>query len=99
MTVLPLLAQALLWLAEGRVTRLVSGDDTLCPQEVADIMGTSPDDVETLLATGAIPSHTIEDETVVSVSDILDYLKTYREEANIALNEMISEAQSLGLYE
>jgi len=99
LSVLPILAQALIGLAEGRVIRLFSGDDTLSPQEVAGMMGVSPEYVERLLETGALPSHTMEDETVVSVSHVLDHLKAYREGAEEGLKEMIEEAERLGLYE
>jgi excisionase family DNA binding protein len=72
---------------------------TLSTQEAADLLHISRTTLVRLLETGAIPFEKPSRHRKVRLDDLLDYRRRQRSQAEVALADMIADAERLGLYD
>jgi len=71
----------------------------LSTQEAADLLRISRTTLVRLLETGAIPFEKPSSHRKVRLDDLLEYRRRQRSAAELALADMITDAERLGLYE
>jgi excisionase family DNA binding protein len=96
---LRMLAEALAEMAEGRSIAFVPLDTELSTQQAAGLLGVSRPYLIKLLEQGRMPFRKVGEQRRIRYRDLLDYVKTYQQEATAALNEAAGEDQRHGLYE
>lgn len=94
-----LLLEALEEIGKGNEVILVSTDAELSTQQAADMARVSRPFFVKLLEEGKLPYRKVGAHRRILHSDLMRFLEDYQKSAHIALDEMTSEAQSLGLYE
>jgi excisionase family DNA binding protein len=93
------LAEVLARMAEGKAVTLVPLHAELSTQQAADLMGVSRPYFIKLLEQGKMPFRKVGEQRRVLYQDLLCYIEEYQKAAHAALDEMVAEAQRLGLYE
>jgi excisionase family DNA binding protein len=72
---------------------------TLSTQEAADLLRISRTTLVRLLETGVIPFDKPSRHRKVRLDDLLEYRRRQRSQAELALAEMVADAERLGLYD
>jgi excisionase family DNA binding protein len=72
---------------------------TLSTQEAADLLRISRTTLVRLLDTGAIPFDRPSRHRKVRLDDLLEYRRRQQSQAELALADMVAEAERLGLYD
>lgn len=97
------LLQALLHLTEAMSRNLavsiVPHTLQLSTQEAADLLGISRPTLVRMLENGKIPFEQHNRHRRIYLADILEYQKRQRRIANEALDDLVADAQMLGLYD
>ena len=92
-----LLSRVLAEMAQGHAVALVPVHAELTTQEAADYLGVSRPHLVRLLERGDIPFHKAGSHRRVKFSDLSSYKAARAADAAAALDELVAEAQRLGL--
>ncbi len=96
---LPLLVGILSQLSQGNTVKLTPITKELDIYQVADILGTSDRYIWELLDAGKIPYQIVDNCRRMLYEDVMEYKQRTYEEAQKALDEMVAEAEAMGLYD
>ncbi|MDY6802181.1 MAG: helix-turn-helix domain-containing protein [Cyanobacteriota bacterium] len=96
---LPLLVGILSHLSQGNTVKLTPITKELADYQVADILGVSPHYVWELMNSGKIPYQIVDNCRQMHYEDVMEYKQRTYEEAQKALDEMVAEAEAMGLYD
>jgi excisionase family DNA binding protein len=86
-------------MADCRPVSLVPIDSELSTQQAADLMNVSRPFFIKLLENGKLPYRKVGEQCRVLYQDLLRYISEYQKAAYKGLEELTTEAQSMGLYE
>ncbi len=90
-------ARALSEVAEGRTVSVVSADEELTTSEAAHLLNVSRPYLVKLLDERKIPHRRVGTHRRIRHTDVLAYKKKMRVESEEALQELVDQAQMLGL--
>jgi excisionase family DNA binding protein len=93
-----LLVGILSQLGQGNTVKLTPITEELDIYQVADILGTSDRYIWELLDAGKIPYKMVDNCRRVLYKDVMEYKQQTYAEAQKALDEMVAEAEAMGLY-
>jgi excisionase family DNA binding protein len=93
------LREAVQQLSAGRGISIVPVTAELTTQQAADMLNVSRPFVIKLLEQGAIPFHMAGTHRRIYLQDVLTYKHKRDEESGKALEQLVAEAQDLGLYD
>ena len=96
---LPLLVGILSQLSQGNTVKLNPITEELADYQVADILGVSRHYVWELMNSGKIPYQIVDNCREMLYKDVIEYKNRTYAEAQKALDEMVSEAEAMGLYD
>ncbi len=96
---LRVLRSAVAHLARGRAVQLVPMETMLRTQQAADLLQVSRPYLVKLLESGAIPFTRTGDQRRVALADVLAYRDRRAQERRQILEQMVRDAEELGLYE
>ena len=96
---LPLLVGILSLLGQGNTVKLTSITKELADYQVADILGVSRHYVWELMNSGKIPYQIVNNCRKIRYQDVIEYKHRTYAEAQKALDEMVAEAEAMGLYD
>ena len=96
---LPLLVGILSLLGQGNTVKLTSITKELADYQVADILGVSRHYVWELMNSGKIPYKIVRNIPRMLYEDVMEYKQRTYAEAQKALDEMVAEAEAMGLYD
>ena len=96
---LPLLVGILSLLSQGNTVKLTPITEELADYQVADILGVSRHYVWELMNSGEIPYQIVRNIPRMLYKDVMEYKHRTYEEAQKALDEMVAEAEAMGLYD
>jgi len=94
-----ILVQVAAALKDGLAVTVAPHHLTLSTQEAADLLGVSRNTLVRLLESGAIPFDKPSRHRKVRLQDLLEYRARQRVAAAQALDDMVADAQRLGLYD
>jgi excisionase family DNA binding protein len=94
-----LLREAIAELAKGHTIRLVRDDEEMTTQKAADYLKVSRPFVTKLLTRGDIPYHRVGTHRRVYRSDVERYRKVQVTRARRAVQDLVDQAEELGLYD
>jgi excisionase family DNA binding protein len=94
-----LMREAIAQIANGHAVRLVRDDEEMTTQQAADHLNVSRPYVTNLLTRGDIPHHRVGTHRRVYRSDVEQYRKTQSTRARKAMQDMVDQAEELGLYD
>lgn len=83
----------------GLAVTVVPHHLTLSTQEAADLLQISRTTLVRLLENGVIPFDKPSRHRKVRLDDLLEYRKRQRRQAELALTDMVADAERLGLYD
>jgi excisionase family DNA binding protein len=92
-----LLVELLAQMAEGNAVTLMPIHDELTTQQAADILGVSRPYLIKLLEKGKLPFHKVGTHRRILYEDLRTYKKSVDEKRALALEELASQAQDLGM--
>lgn len=96
---LPLLVGILSQLSQGNTVKLTPITKELADYQVADILGVSRHYVWELMNSGKIPYQIVDNCRQMHYEDVMEYKQRTYAEAQKALDEMVAEAEAMGLYD
>jgi excisionase family DNA binding protein len=94
---IPLLAEMLSVMAEGRAVTVVPVQTELTTQQAAEVLGVSRPFLVKLLDGGEIPHRLVGTHRRVLLSDVLEYRRQTNRNRETTLEELAAEAQKLNL--
>jgi excisionase family DNA binding protein len=94
----PLLLSVLKELGHGKGVAVVATDTEVTTQQAADFLNVSRPYFVKLLEEGKIPYRTVGPRRRVLVADLLAYKAREEAERHRGLDELVAEAQKLGMY-
>ncbi|WP_336248985.1 helix-turn-helix domain-containing protein [Stomatohabitans albus] len=97
--VLPVLIQVIEAMSQGLAISLVPHNMVLTTQEAADMLGISRPTLVRMLEDGKIPFERRNRHRRLYLRDVVEYRERQRLVSHDALSDMVSDAESLGLYE
>lgn len=96
--VLPLLSTILRELGYGKNIVVLTTDTEVTTQQAADFLNVSRPYVVKLLEQGKIPFRKVGSRRRVTLNDLLRYKEQEEAERHRGLDELVAEAQKLGMY-
>lgn len=93
------LADVLGRMAQGQAVTLIPLHTELSTQQAADILNVSRPYFIKLLDEKKMPYRKVGEQRRVRYQDLQSYMETYQQQANVSLEEMTDQAESMGLYE
>ncbi|NEP44218.1 MAG: helix-turn-helix domain-containing protein [Okeania sp. SIO2H7] len=97
--VLELLLEILVHTAKGNAVKITPYTSELHIFQAAEILGVSDSYVWELLDAGKIPYQIVDNCRQMLYKDVMEYKQRTYEEAQKALDEMVAEAEAMGLYD
>lgn len=95
---LPLFLSLLTELGHGKGVRIVATDAEVTTQQAADFLKVSRPYFVKLLESGKIPYRSVGPRRRVLIEDLLAYKAKEEAERHRGLDELVAEAQKLGMY-
>ena len=83
--------------AQGHALAVLKLEDTLTTQQAADVLGVSRPTLITLLEEGQVPFHKVGTHRRVKLEDLEHFIKDNREKRRAVLDELVAQAQELGM--
>lgn len=97
--VLDALAEFLTATAEGEQALVVRPDSDLTTQQAAAVLGVSRPTVIRLVDSGKLPARLVGTHRRLDLRDVLTYRESSVTNRRAALDDMVREAEDLGLYD
>ncbi len=96
---LELLLEILVHTAKGNAVKITSYTSEIHTFQAAEILGVSDSYFWDLLDAGKIPYQIVNNCRKIRYQDVMEYKQRTYEEAQKALDEMVAEAEAMGLYD
>ncbi len=86
-------------IAAGHGLTVVPLHSELTTKQAADILNVSRPYLIKLLDAGEIPFHKVGSHRRIRTEDVMRYQQTLRDQQEVILDQMVAEAQEMGLYD
>jgi len=97
--ILELLLEILVKTAKGNAVKITPYTSEIHTFQAAEILGVSDSYVWDLLDAGKIPYQIVDNCRKIRYQDVIEYKERTYAEAQKALDEMVAEAEAMGLYD